>query len=49
MKKEGFIAHDITIDNDDLIRYCVQRNLINNGKTRAEYVSQLPLTEKKKK
>jgi hypothetical protein len=49
LKKQGFVVHDITIDIDNLNQYCIEKKLINNGKTRSQYVSQLPLTKKKNK
>ena len=49
LKKLGLVVHEITINIDELNHYCIARNLINNGKTRSEYVSQLPLSRKKKK
>ena len=49
LKGRGFVVHDITIDIDHLNQYCMESKLINNGKTRSRYVSELPLTKKKKK
>lgn len=48
VKREGFVVHEMTIDIDDLNRYCMDRKLPNNGKTRSRYVQQLPLIERKK-
>jgi hypothetical protein len=48
-KREGFKVHEVTIDIDALNRHCRERNLKNNGKTRSEYVTQLPLAGNKKK
>jgi hypothetical protein len=47
LQKQGFVVHDITIDINNLNRYCLERRLINNGQTRSQYVSELPLTNKK--
>ena len=49
LKKQGFVVHDMVIEIDSLKQYCLERGLKNNGATRSQYVSQLLLTEKKKK
>lgn len=49
LRKKGFVVHDMTIDIDALNRYCLERGLKNNGQTRSQYTSQLPLTNKKKR
>ena len=49
LESQGFIVHVMTIDIDALNKYCKENQIMNNGKTRSQYVSQLELIEKKKK
>lgn len=48
LKNEGFIVHDMVIDIDSLNKYCVERGVVNDGKARSQYASQLPLPSKYK-
>ena len=47
LKKQGAVVHEITIDIDELKRYCNDRGLKNDGRTRSQYVARLPLTRTK--
>jgi hypothetical protein len=49
LKDRGLVVHDITIDIDALSQYCLERGLKNDGETRSKYVSQLPISKKRKK
>ena len=48
IKAQGFVVHEMTNDIDALNVYCLERGLKNDGRTRSQYTSQLPLTRKKK-
>ncbi len=37
--RQGYLVRDITIDLDDLIKYCKKHNVKNDGKTRSIYVN----------
>jgi len=45
LKAQGFKVYDITIDLNDLKKYCKDRGLKNNGKTRSMYVTDLPVPD----
>ena len=45
LKHEGFVVHDMIIDIEKLNRYCTDRGVLNNGRSRSQYASQLPLTQ----
>ncbi len=45
LKHQGFVVHEVTIDIDDLNKFCKKKGLKNNGKTRSNYVAGLPVLE----
>ncbi len=45
LKDQGFVVHQVTIDIDDLIKFCKEQGLKNDGKTRSKYVAGLPVPE----
>jgi len=38
LEAEGFVVHVITVDIDELIRYCFQKGIKIDGKARSKFV-----------
>ena len=38
MIKEGFKVNEIIVDINDLVNYCIERKIINDGKARSAFI-----------
>lgn len=47
LEDQGFKVHKMEIDIDALNLFCKLRGLQNNGKSRSQYVQELPLNDEK--
>ena len=41
LKSQGFIVNEVVVDLDELIRFCFQNGIKNDGQARSRFVSQI--------